>query len=116
MSWGAVLLSYVGIVLVMAYGVTIGAYNDAQLAHEARVREEGICRVVNAVHENAEFRANTEQNRVLATVEYLTDPRVPRDQLYKRIKANLNQAREDRDVARDAVSATEPPTVCQKYK
>lgn len=115
-SWGAVLLSYVGIVGAVAYGASVGAYTDQQLAHEAHVREEQICRVVINVHNNAKFRANTEQQRVVGTVDYLTDPDVPRDALYERVRQNLKQVRVDRDVAKANVTATTPPPICRKYQ
>lgn len=116
MSWGAVLLSYAGIIGAVAYGATIGAYTDSQLKNEAQVREAQICGVVINVHDNARFRAHTEQNRVVATVDYLTDPDVPRDALYRRISENLKQVRADRDVANANVTATTPPPICNPYK
>jgi hypothetical protein len=125
-SWGAVLLSYLGIVGAVAYGATVGAYTDAQLEREARIRasvlateattrEREICGVIINVNKNAKFRADTEQRRVIQTVDYLTDPDVPRDALYRRISENLPTVRADRDVANAAVVATVPPPICQKY-
>lgn len=126
-SWGAVLLSYAGIIGAIAYGATVGAYTDGQLKREAAVRaavlkeeadtrEEQFCRSAMAINRNAKFRASSEQRRVVSTVDYLTDPTVERDALYRRISENLPAVRQDRDVARAAVDATEPPPVCDKYQ
>jgi hypothetical protein len=124
---GTVLLTYVGIFGAIAFGVVSDnqAANDltrearvraAVLAEEAHVREEQICGVIVAVHNNAKFRLSTEQRRVESTVDYLTDPTVKRDALYRRIAENLPGVRADRDVAKNNVNATEPPAICDKYQ
>ena len=113
---GVNLLSYLGIIVALLYGGSVGAYTDRELAREAQVREEQICGVIINVHDNAKFRFRTEQHRVEATVDYLSDTSVPRDALYKRIAANLPAIRTDRDVARNNVEGTTPPAICNRYK
>lgn len=140
-AWGAVLLSYVGIIAVVAFAASVGADSragteralravqaeslraDRQLAAEATRRERDLCQVVINVHRNAIFRANTERNRVEQTKAYLKDTAREEDSardtdsqaLRDRVAANLPLYEADARQARANVRATKPPPTCKPY-
>jgi len=105
-SWGAVFLSYIGIIGAAAYGA-------ATLRIESNHRQTQICQVIENVHKNAQVQARADRRRINGIEEYLKDPLVPRDGLYSRIKETLPRAREDYEVSRAAVTGTVPPSSCR---
>lgn len=140
-AWGAVLLSYAGIIAVVAYAASVGADSragtdralravqsesvraDRQLAAEAHRREEDLCGVIISVHRNAIFRANTEKHRVEQIKAYLRDTEREEDRagdtdssaLRDRVKSTLPLAKADARQARANVRATKPPPTCKPY-
>jgi hypothetical protein len=105
-SWGAVFLSYIGIIGVAAYaGVTLQLEQDH--------RQSQICQIIKNVHMNAEDRVGVDKRRVEGITAYLRDREVPRDALYNRIRETLPRAREDYAASREAAIGTKPPSSCR---
>jgi len=105
-SWGAVFLSYIGIIGAVAYGTTT-------LQIEQNHRQTQICQVLKSMHENAKDRERADGRRVAGIKAYLADPQVARDALYARVKETLPRAREDHEASRAAVLGSIVPSTCR---
>lgn len=122
-AWGAVILSYIGIMVALVFAGITSSNNDADIRHEADVRERDICTVIVNVNNNAKFRAQTEANRLENTKAYLRDTARFEDdnrdtdsgELRARVKATLPLIRADAKQAKANVTATAPPPTCVKY-
>lgn len=121
-SYAMVFLSYAGIFVALSLsGLAVDRNSDAartasdavaKVAVETAVRQAEMCQVVRNVHANAKFRLSTEEKRKESALEYLNDPKVPRDALYQRVKENLASQEQDIRVAAANVEATRVPESC----
>ena len=116
-AWGAVILSYAGILAVLLFAFHSGQGANRDLKHEAMVREAQLCQVVINVNNNAKFRARTEHENLQSTLDYLADASASEraSELYKRVRSNLPITQARVTTADDNVRATAIPPICQKY-
>jgi hypothetical protein len=122
-AWGAVLLSYAGVIIALIFAGFTANGNDADIRAEAAVREHDICTVIIAVNKNAKFRARTEKHRIETTEAFLRDTARSADSandtdsraLRNRVKQTLPLVKADYRTAKQNVRATTPPPICRKY-
>lgn len=128
-SWGAVVITYAGIIAAVSYAASVGAASQDSVRAEsqradtrlervvrdgdrqaARARSE-ICEVIVDVHTNALFRYQTEKQALASSVEYV---KTGEDKnLVRRVKQGLPVARARVQDARANVVATRPPPTCK---
>lgn len=110
---GALFLSYAGIVVVLAFAVVTSAHRTGDIKVEAHHREADICRVIINLHQNAQFRAKAEHNRLDGTLSYLEDHKSDNSDLVRRVRAALPNTRADVLAADQSVAATAVPPTCR---
>jgi CHASE3 domain sensor protein len=128
-SWGFVLLSYVGIFVVLGYTEYSADKQAARTAASTRVaaeniraeseaRERGLCTVVINVNKNAVFRYNTERQNLDSTLTYLREAAITGEspELTSRIRQNLPITKQRVEDARRGVTATRVPAFCRQYE
>lgn len=85
---------------------------------ESSIREEQLCGVVINIHNNAQFRAHDEQQRLKATLDFINDKQAKENEptLWLLAKKNLPDLRDRVAAVNFNVEATRVPPVCQKYR
>lgn len=140
-AWGAVLLSYVGVIGTVAYTASTAADNSDAVGRESeradrrieqviaqvdRAREkqqQQFCGVSSREHQAAKMAVGAERRRLLGTMAYLRDVEKEIDSgadidstaLVDRVRANVPNIKRDLKQARLNVEATRPPSVCKVY-
>ena len=136
-AYGALAISYVGIIAAVAFAATAAVNNaasdrraearaDQRIAAAARRADQRIAAVVNENHRafcsvnirehEAALRAVEDQKlRLAQTLDYLRDPYGDRA-LQLRVRLNLPNVRRDVRQARQAARATRPPDLCKTYQ
>lgn len=125
--WGAVLLTYVGILLALGYTVHVSsdAQNkitmeqkraDAKLAAATATVTHDLCMVVINVHDNAQQRYKIELAQLATTEDYLADPASAESPaLRARVRAGLPATKGRVAAAKGNVKATEIPASCKPF-
>lgn len=134
-AWGAVLLSYVGIIAVTAYAAGTAASNSTAVQRESQrantaleqrfqaadrrissvnnAANRDLCKVVSNVHVNAKFRARTEHQNLRNAKAYV---RTGEDaNLVRRVRDTLPIVRQRVRDAEANVRATAVPPTCKRY-